>query len=182
MIFKESPLAGAFVIDLEPIGDERGFFARSFCRREFEAHGLNPDLAQCNISLNLRQGTLRGMHWQVAPHQEAKLVRCTRGAIHDVIIDLRQDSSTFTAHFSVDLTAADRRILYVPEGFAHGFLTLEDDTEVFYQMSEFFAPDAARGVRYDDPAFGIRWPREVLVVSDRDQSYPDWEPVAERGR
>jgi dTDP-4-dehydrorhamnose 3,5-epimerase len=182
MIFTKTPLEGAFLIDLEPIGDERGFFARSFCRREFEAHGLNPDLAQCNISLNLRRGTLRGMHWQVAPHQEAKLVRCTRGAIHDVIIDLRQDSPTFTAHFSADLTAVDRRMLYVPEGFAHGFLTLEDDTEVFYQMSEFFAPDAARGVRYDDPAFGIRWPREVLVVSDRDQSYPDWEPVAERGR
>ena len=182
MIFKESPLAGAFVIDLEPIGDERGFFARSFCRREFAGHGLNPDLAQCYISLNRRRGTLRGMHWQVAPDQEAKLVRCTQGAIHDVIIDLREGSPTFAAHFSADLTAADRRMLYVPEGFAHGFLTLEDDTEVFYQISEFYAPDAARGVRYDDPAFRIRWPTEVLIVSDRDRSYSDWEPVAERGR
>jgi dTDP-4-dehydrorhamnose 3,5-epimerase len=182
VIFTETPLAGAFLIDLEPVGDERGFFARSFCRREFAAHGLNPDLAQCNISLNLRRGTLRGMHWQAAPHQEAKLVRCTRGAIHDVIIDLRHGSPTFAAHFSTDLTAIDRRMLYVPEGFAHGFLTLEDDTEVFYQMSEFFTPDSARGVRYDDPAFRIRWPIDILVVSDRDRSYPDWVPVPERGR
>jgi dTDP-4-dehydrorhamnose 3,5-epimerase len=182
VIFTETPLTGAFLIDLEPVRDERGFFARSFCRREFEAHGLNPDIAQCNISLNLRRGTLRGMHWQAAPHQEAKLVRCTRGAIHDVIIDLRHGSPTFAAHFSTDLTAVDRRMLYVPEGFAHGFLTLEDDTEVFYQMSEFFAPESARGVRYDDPAFGIRWPMEILVVSDRDRSYPDWVPVPERGR
>jgi dTDP-4-dehydrorhamnose 3,5-epimerase len=182
VIFTETPLAGAFLIDLEPVGDERGFFARSFCRREFASHGLNPDLAQCNISLNLRRGTLRGMHWQAAPHQEAKLVRCTRGAIHDVIIDLRHGSATFAAHFSTDLTAVDRRMLYVPEGFAHGFLTLEDDTEVFYQMSEFFAPESAHGVRHDDPAFGIRWPIEIQVVSDRDRSYPDWVPVPERGR
>jgi dTDP-4-dehydrorhamnose 3,5-epimerase len=182
VIFTKTPLGGAFLIDLEPVGDERGFFARSFCRREFEAHGLNPDIAQCNVSLNRHRGTLRGMHWQDAPHQEAKLVRCTRGAIHDVIIDLRQGSPTFAAHFSTDLTAVDRRMLYVPEGFAHGFLTLEDDTEVFYQMSEFFAPESARGVRYDDPAFGIRWPIEILVVSDRDRSHPDWVPAPEGGR
>jgi dTDP-4-dehydrorhamnose 3,5-epimerase len=182
VIFTETPLEGAFLIDLEPVSDERGFFARSFCRREFAARRLNPELAQCNISLNRRRGTLRGMHWQVAPHQEAKLVRCTQGAIYDVIIDLRQGSPTFATHFASTLTAIDRRMLYVPEGFAHGFLTLEDDTEVFYQMSEFFAPDSARGVRYDDPAFGIRWPMEILVVSDRDRSYPDWVPGPERGR
>jgi dTDP-4-dehydrorhamnose 3,5-epimerase len=182
MIFTETPLAGAFLIDLEPVADERGFFARSFCRREFTAHGLNPNLAQCNISLNRRRGTLRGMHWQAAPHQEAKLVRCTRGAIHDVIIDLRPGSPTVAQHISARLTAADRRMLYVPEGFAHGFLTLEDDTEVFYQMSEFYAPESARGLRYDDPAFAIRWPIEILVVSDRDRSYPDWASGMEQGR
>jgi dTDP-4-dehydrorhamnose 3,5-epimerase len=182
VIFTETPLAGAFLIDLEPVTDERGFFARSFCRREFTAHGLNPDLAQCNISLNQRRGTLRGMHWQAAPHQEAKLVRCTRGAIHDVIIDLRPGSPTFAAHIAATLTAADRRMLYVPEGFAHGFVTLEDDTEVFYQMSEFYAPEYARGVRHDDLAFAIRWPIEILVVSDRDRSYPDWAPGTEHER
>jgi dTDP-4-dehydrorhamnose 3,5-epimerase len=179
VIFTETPLGGAFLIDLEPVADERGFFARSFCHREFTAHGLNPGLAQCNISLNRRRGTLRGMHWQAAPHQEAKLVRCTRGAIHDVIIDLRPGSPTFAAHIAATLTAADRRMLYVPEGFAHGFVTLEDDTEVFYQMSEFYAPECSHGVRYDDPAFAIRWPIEILVVSDRDRSYPDWAPGME---
>jgi dTDP-4-dehydrorhamnose 3,5-epimerase len=176
MIFTKTSLADAFVIDLEPVADERGFFARSFCRREFEAHGLNPELAQCNISHNRRRGTLRGMHWQAAPHQEAKLVRCIRGAIHDVIIDLRRDSPTFGRHTSVTLTASNRRMLYVPEGFAHGFLTLEDETEVFYQMSEFYAPASAYGVRYDDPAFAIAWPAGIAVVSERDRSYPDWAP------
>jgi dTDP-4-dehydrorhamnose 3,5-epimerase len=182
VIFTETPLVGAFLIDLEPVADERGFFARSFCRREFTAHGLNPDIAQCNISLNRRRGTLRGMHWQAAPHQEAKLIRCTHGAIHDVIIDLRPGSPTFAAHIAATLTAADRRMLYVPEGFAHGFVTLEDDTEVFYQMSEFYAPECSHGVRYDDPAFAISWPIEILVVSDRDRSYPDWVPGTEHGR
>ena len=182
MIFTETPLAGAFLIDPEPVADGRGFFARFFCRREFTAHGLNPELAQCNISLNRRRGTLRGMHWQAAPHQEAKLIRCTRGAIHDVIIDLRPGSPTYTAHIAATLTAADRRMLYVPEGFAHGFVTLEDDTEVFYQMSEFYAPESSRGVRYDDPRFAIRWPIDILVVSDRDRSYPDWSQGTEHGR
>jgi dTDP-4-dehydrorhamnose 3,5-epimerase len=177
LIFTETRLADAFVIDLDPIADERGFFARAFCRREFEAHGLNPELAQCNISQNRRRGTLRGMHWQAAPRQEVKLVRCTRGAIHDVIIDLRRDSPTFAEHVSVTLSASNRRMLYVPEGFAHGFVTLADETEVFYQMSTFYAPESARGVRYDDPAFAIDWPTDIVVISERDRSYPDWNPT-----
>jgi dTDP-4-dehydrorhamnose 3,5-epimerase len=177
MRFTSTTIAGAFLVDLEPITDERGFFARSFCRREFVAHGLNPELAQCNVSLNRRRGTLRGMHWQAAPHEEAKLVRCTRGMLHDVIVDLRAGSSTYGRHTAVLLSAENRRMLYVPEGCAHGFLTLEDDTEVLYQMSAFYAPESARGVRFDDPAFGIRWPAEVTVISERDRGYPDWAPV-----
>ena len=175
MIFTETRLANAFVIDPEPYADERGLFARTFCAREFAEHGLDTTPVQCNVSLNRRRGTMRGMHWQAAPHEEAKLVRCTHGAIHDVIVDLRPDSATFGGHVGVELTAGNRRMLYVPEGFAHGFLTLEDDTEVFYQMSAFYEPDAARGLRYDDPALGIRWPAEVRVVSERDRSWPDWK-------
>jgi dTDP-4-dehydrorhamnose 3,5-epimerase len=175
--FTETPLAGAFVIDLEPLVDERGSFARSFCRREFAAHGLNPDIAQCNVSTNRCRGTMRGMHWQASPHEEAKLVRCAKGAIHDVIIDLRPASPTMGQHTAALLTADNRRMLYVPEGFAHGFLTLEDDTEVHYQMSEYYAPEAARGLRYDDPTFGISWPADIVVISARDRSYPDWTPV-----
>lgn len=175
MIFTETRLANAFVIDPEPYADERGLFARTFCAREFAEHGLDTTPVQCNVSLNRGRGTMRGMHWQAAPHEEAKLVRCTHGAIHDVIVDLRPDSATFGEHVGVELTAGNRRMLYVPEGFAHGFLTLEDDTEVFYQMSAFYEPDAARGLRYDDPALGIRWPAEVRVVSERDRSWPDWK-------
>jgi dTDP-4-dehydrorhamnose 3,5-epimerase len=175
MIFTETRLPNAFVIDPEPYADERGLFARTFCAREFAEHGLDPTTVQCNVSLNRRKGTMRGMHWQAAPHQEAKLVRCTHGAIYDVIVDLRPESPTFGEHVGVELTAANRRMLYVPEGFAHGFLTLEDDTEVFYQMSEFYEPDAARGLRHDDPALGIDWPAEVRVVSERDRSWPDWK-------
>jgi dTDP-4-dehydrorhamnose 3,5-epimerase len=177
MMFTRTMIAGAFLVDLEPITDERGFFARSFCRHEFVARGLNPELAQCNVSLNRRRGTLRGMHWQAAPHEEAKLVRCTRGMLHDVIIDLRAGSPTYRRHAAVLLSAENRRMLYVPEGCAHGFLTLEDDTEVLYQMSAFYAPESAQGVRFDDPAFGIRWPAEVTVISERDRGYPDWAPV-----
>ena len=177
MRFTKIPIAGAFVVDLEPVTDERGFFARSFCRREFAAQSLNPELVQCNVSLNRRRGTLRGMHWQMAPHEEAKLVRCIRGSLHDVIVDLRHGSPTFRQHTAVQLTAENRHMLYVPEGCAHGFLTLEDDTEVLYQMSAPYAPESARGVRYDDPAFGIRWPAEVTVISERDRSYPDWSPA-----
>lgn len=174
MIFIETGLPGAFIIEVERIEDERGFFARSFCSREFEARGLEPRLVQCNVSFNRRQGTLRGLHFQRVPHSEAKLVRCTAGSIHDVIVDLRPDSSAFTRHIAVELTAANRRMLYVPEGFAHGFQTLADGTEVFYQMSEFYAAGPASGVRWNDPAFGIRWPREVTVISRGDREYPDF--------
>lgn len=177
MRFTRTEINGAFVVDLEPITDERGFFARSFCRREFVTHGLSPELAQCNVSLNRRRGTLRGMHWQTAPHEEAKLVRCTRGMLHDVIIDLRPGSTTYGQHTAVRLSAENRRMLYVPEGCAHGFLTLEDDTEVLYQMSSPYAPESARGVRYNDPAFGVLWPAEVATISERDRSYPDWAPA-----
>ncbi|MCB0071431.1 MAG: dTDP-4-dehydrorhamnose 3,5-epimerase [Caldilineaceae bacterium] len=177
MIFQPTGLAGAYVIAIERLSDERGFFARSFCAREFEDHGLNPSMAQCNISYNRHAGTLRGMHFQAAPFEEAKLVRCTRGAIHDVIIDLRPDSPTFMRHVGVLLTPEERNMLYVPEGFAHGFLTLEDHTEVFYQMSEFYVPGAARGFRWDDPAFAIDWPAPVSVISARDAAYPDFALV-----
>lgn len=174
MIFVETALKGAFVIEPERREDERGFFARSWCQREFETHGLNARLAQCNVSFSKRRGTLRGMHYQAAPYREAKLIRCTRGAIHDVIIDLRTDSPTFKRHVVVVLEPESRRMVYVPEGFAHGFQTLEDGTEVFYQLSEFYAPDHARGVRWNDPAFGIRWPDDERTISERDRSYPDF--------
>ena len=172
MIFTETKLRGAFVIDPERLEDDRGFFARTWCVREFETHGLNPRLVQCSVSYNTRKGTLRGMHYQAAPHAETKLVRCTQGAIHDVVIDLREDSSTFRQWVAVELTAENRRMLYIPEGFAHGFQTLADDTEVFYQISEFYHPESARGVRWNDPAFGITWLLEVEMVSEKDQQYP----------
>ena len=174
MIFHKTILNGAHIIDPERMADERGFFARTWCRRELEAHGLNPKLAQCNISFNKKKGTLRGMHHQDPPYQEAKIVRCTMGAIHDVIIDLRPKSSTFMQHFGVLLTAENRKMLYIPEGFSHGFLTLEDDTEVFYQMSEFYTPEYARGIRWNDPGIGIKWPAEVMIISERDRNYPDF--------
>jgi dTDP-4-dehydrorhamnose 3,5-epimerase len=174
MIFTEAGLKGALIIDIDPIRDERGFFARSWCQREFAAQGLHLGWVQCNISFNRKRGTLRGMHYQVAPYAEAKLIRCTRGAIYDVIIDLRPDSPTFKRWVAVELTADNRRMLYVPEGFGHGFQTLGDDTEVFYQMSQFYAPDYGRGVRWDDPAFAISWPAERRIISDRDRSFPDF--------
>ena len=174
MLFKPTPLNGAYIIDLEPHTDERGFFSRAWCRNEFEAHGLNGCLVQCNLSFNRRRGTLRGMHYQAAPYEESKLVRCTHGAIYDVIVDLRKDSPTYRRYYGVTLTDANRKALYVPEGFAHGFLTLEDDTEIFYQMSEFYAPDYGRGYRWNDPAFNIQWPDEVTVISERDRTYPDF--------
>jgi dTDP-4-dehydrorhamnose 3,5-epimerase len=175
MVFTETGLTGAFVLDLERHEDERGFFARSWCRHEFEARGLNPALVQCNVSRNRAKGTLRGLHYQVSPHEEAKLVRCTRGAIYDVIADLRAGSTTFRRHFGIVLTAEDCKALYVPEGFGHGFLTLEDGCDVFYQMSQFFEPAASRGIRWDDPALGITWPEAVRVISERDRSYPDFQ-------
>lgn len=175
MIFKETKLKGAYVIEINPLEDERGFFARSFCAKEFKEHGLNQNIAQCNISYNGKKGTLRGMHYQAAPHEEAKLVRCTMGAIYDVIIDLRPDSATFKKWIGVELTKENRRMLYVPEGFAHGFQTLEDHTEVLYQMSEFHHPEWARGVRWNDPTFGIFWPVNVEIISIGDQQYLDFK-------
>jgi dTDP-4-dehydrorhamnose 3,5-epimerase len=178
MIFKETILGGAYVIHLERMEDERGLFARSFCQKEFAAHGLKVEVAQCNISFNKHKGTLRGMHFQRPPKAEAKLVRCTRGGIHDVIIDLRPDSLTYCQWIVTELTANNFAALYVPEGFAHGFQTLEENTEVFYLMFEFYAPEYARGVRWDDPAFGIRWPLANPIVSERDRSYPLFEKPA----
>lgn len=178
MIFKEAKLAGAFVVEQELFEDERGFFARSWSEREFAARGLDARLVECNISFNHRQGTLRGMHFQNAPHAQAKLVRCTTGAIYDVIIDLRRESETFRQWLGVELTAANRRMLYVPAGFAHGFQTLADETEVFYQMSDVFAPECAGGVRWNDPAFGIEWPEvgdgRERIINARDRDYPDF--------
>ena len=176
MIFAPTPLAGAYLIEPEPVADERGFFARTWCRNEFADKGLNPNLVQCNISYNKARGTLRGMHYQKAPHAEAKLVRCTQGAVYDVIVDLRSGSNTFTQWFGVELTAANRKALYVPEGFAHGFISLKDDTEVLYQMSEFFHAECAAGVRWNDPVFKIAWPSTVRVMSERDQNYQDFKP------
>jgi len=170
--FKETKLKDAYFVELDRIEDERGFFARSWCAGEFEEHGLNPDLVQCNVSFNKKKGTLRGMHYQAAPHEEAKLVRCTTGALYDVVIDLRPDSPTFKQWFGVEMTAESRRALYVPEGFAHGFQTLEDDTEILYQTSEFYHAENARGVRYDDPAFGIEWPSSHITISPKDKSFP----------
>jgi dTDP-4-dehydrorhamnose 3,5-epimerase len=172
MIFTETPLKGAFILDLEPHTDSRGFFARVFCAVEFAAHGLNTSVAQSSLSWSRRRGTLRGMHFSVPPGAEAKLVRCIRGAIHDVIIDLRRESPTYRAHFAVELTAESRRALYIPEQFAQGFQTLTDDTEVYYQMSAFYDPACQRGVRYDDPAFGIAWPLPVTEISDKDRNWP----------
>ena len=174
MIFRETRLAGAFLIEPEKREDERGFFARTFCREEFVARSLNPEIAQCNVSFNKRKGTLRGMHYQVSPFAEAKLIRCTAGAIFDVIIDLRESSSTFQQHFAVELCAAKGKMLYIPEGFAHGFQTLLDDTEVFYQMSQQYAPECARGIRWDDPSFGIEWPSAERTILERDRNYPDF--------
>lgn len=175
MIFAETKLKGTFIVEPERLEDERGFFARTWCQREFGAHGLNSRWVQCNISFNRKKGTLRGMHYQAAPYKEAKLVRCTMGAIYDVIVDLRPESPTFKQHFAVVLTAQNHRMLHVPEGFAHGFLTLQDNTEVFYQMSEFYVPGYSRGIRWNDPAFGIQWPADVQVISERDQNHPDFK-------
>lgn len=174
--FTPAGLPGAWLVDLRPHEDVRGFFARTWCAREFEEQGLESRLVQCSLSLSRRRGTLRGMHWQDPPHAEAKLVRCVRGAVHDVILDLREGSPSFGEHLAVRLTAESRRALYVPEGFAHGFQTLEDDTEVFYQMSEFYAPESARGLRWNDPAFDLEWPLPDPILSEKDASWPDYRP------
>ena len=174
MNFTPTPLAGAVLVGLDRLQDERGFFARSFCSKEFMAVGLNPNVIQCNVSRNRFAGTLRGLHFQVAPFEEAKLVRVTKGAIFDVIVDLRKQSPTFTKWYGVELSEENHTALYVPEGFAHGFLTLTDDTEIFYQMSNYYSAQHARGFRYDDPAFAITWPGAAKVISPKDQEYPDF--------
>lgn len=174
MIFRPTPISGAVVIELERLEDERGFFARSFCADEFATHGLNPRVAQCSISFNQKRGTVRGLHFQRPPRAEVKLVRCTAGALYDVIVDVRPDSATFRQHFGVELNAANRKLLYVPEGCAHGFQTLDDDTEVSYQMSETFDPNASGGIRWNDPALGIAWPLAVSSISERDRAWPDF--------
>jgi dTDP-4-dehydrorhamnose 3,5-epimerase len=174
LIFVNTKLSGAYLIELERLADHRGFFGRSWCQKEFENHGLTSEVVQANISFNKKMGTLRGMHYQVAPYEEAKLVRCTRGAIYDVMIDLRPGSETFRKWIGVELAANEYRMLYIPEGCAHGFQTLEDNTEVIYQVTQFYTPGSERGVRYDDPAFGIKWPVPVINVSDKDKSWPDF--------
>lgn len=176
IIFRETKLKGAFVIDPQRFEDERGFLARSFSAKEFEDHGLNPRIAECNISFSRKRYTVRGMHFQKPPHAQAKLVRCSKGAIYDVIIDLRPESPTFKQWIGEELTAENRRMLYVPEGFAHGFQTLEENTEVFYQISEFYTPQSEGGVRWNDPAFAIRWPAsDGVTINDRDRNYPDFK-------
>ncbi len=176
MILSETPLSGAFVVDIEPARDERGFFARTFDIETFAAHGLATTVDQVSVSFNARAGTLRGMHYQADPHGEEKLVRCVRGAIHDVLVDLRSDSPTFKTAFGVDLDDESRRALYVPKGIAHGFQTLTEGAEVQYLITTPYVPDAGRGVRWDDPAFGIRWPEPPgeRVISERDRTYPDF--------
>lgn len=171
MIFEATKLSGAFIIRLEERSDDRGFFARTFCQNEFREHGLNPLVAQCNLSFNYQQGTLRGMHYQLPPAAEAKFIRCIRGAIFDVIVDLRPDSDTYLQHVGVELSADNRVALYVPELFAHGYQALTDGAEVMYQVSEFYTPGQERGLRYDDPALGITWPQDVTVMSDKDASW-----------
>jgi dTDP-4-dehydrorhamnose 3,5-epimerase len=172
MKFQPAEIAGAYLVEPEKLADERGFFARTFCRREFAEHGLNARIAQCSISFNEKKYTLRGIHYQAAPHEETQLVRCTRGAIFGVLLDLRPKSLTFRDWIAVDLTAENRRMVYIPEGIAYGFQTLVDETEIFFQMSEFYEPESARGVRWNDPAFGIVWPRHPSFISERDASFP----------
>jgi dTDP-4-dehydrorhamnose 3,5-epimerase len=174
VIFTETTLRGAHIIEPERHADERGFFARVFCQQEFEQHGIVFSVAQCNLSVNRKKGTLRGMHYQAEPYAEAKLVRCTAGAIYDVMIDLRVASPTFMRWVATELTAENRRMHFVPRGFAHGFQTLDDDSEVFYHMSALYRHDAARGCRWDDSAFGIEWPPGPRVISDRDRAFPDF--------
>jgi len=176
MIFRETTLKGAFVIEMEKFEDKRGFFARAWCQREVEANGLISRVTQTNISFNKKRGTLRGMHYQVAPYEQVKLVRCTAGAIYDVIIDMRRDSPTYRKWTGVELTAENHRMLYVPEHFAHGFQTLEDTTEVTYQVSQFYSPESERGVRYDDPVFQVEWLLPVEVISEKDIAWPYCSP------
>jgi dTDP-4-dehydrorhamnose 3,5-epimerase len=176
MKFFETPLKGAFLLELEKRGDERGWFARFFCEREFQQHGLNSKIVQANNSFSQFAGTLRGMHYQIAPKAEDKIFRCVRGAIFDAIIDLRPDSTTFLKHFTVELTAENRCALYVPKGFAHGFITLAEATETFYLVTELYSPEHERGIRWNDPKFGIQWPLAPTVISDKDKNFADFKP------
>jgi dTDP-4-dehydrorhamnose 3,5-epimerase len=176
MIFKETKLDGAYIVEMEPIGDHRGFFARAWCTKEFQAHNLIAQFVQSNLTYSPKRGTLRGLHYQIAPHQEVKLVRCTRGATYDVIVDLRPDSHTHKQWLAVELTADNHKMIYIPAGFAHGYQILMDDTEVFYQVGQFYAPEYERGARWNDPAFGIEWPiTSPLILSDKDKSWPDYQ-------
>jgi dTDP-4-dehydrorhamnose 3,5-epimerase len=174
MLFKETKLKGAYLIELEPAADERGYFARTYCREEFEKQGLNPRVAQCNVSYNRRKGTLRGFHYQIPPCAETKLFRCIRGAVFDVIIDLRADSPTYKKWFGVELSADNCKMLYVPRNFAQGFITLADDTELSYQVSEFYSPGYEKGIRYNDPAFAVAWPIPIEVISTKDENWPNY--------
>ena len=176
MNFKETELKGAYIIELERLEDERGYFARNYCKKEFKQNGLELTVVQCDVSYNIKKGTLRGMHFQSAPHQEAKLVSCTRGAMYDVIVDLREQSPTYCRWIAVELTEQNCRMFYIPYGFAHGFQTLVDDTVVYYQMSEYYHPGLARGVRWDDPAFGIKWPVGISIMASKDRQFPDFIP------
>ncbi len=176
MIFTPTPLPGAFVIDIELARDERGFFARTWCADEFTRHGLDPTVTQCSLSSNRMSGTLRGIHYQAAPHVETKLVTCVSGAIYDVIVDLRPDSPAFTRWFAVELSADNHCMLYVPAGVAHGYLTQRDNSDVYYQIGGNYVPESARGVRWNDPAFGIEWPTPPRVIANRDRNYPDFSP------
>lgn len=173
--FTETKLKDAYIIELEKLKDHRGFFARAWCQKEFEAHGLTPLVVQANVSFNNKMGTLRGIHYQIAPYEEAKLMRCTKGAIYDVIIDLRPNSTTYKEWFGLELNANNYKMLYVPENFAHGFQTLEDNSEATYQVSQFYTPGSERGIRWDDPAFSIDWPIEIQVISGKDKSWPDFK-------
>lgn len=177
MLFHETPLKGAYIIELEKRGDDRGFFARAFCRNEFEKAGLSTEFVQVNNSLSVDQGTLRGLHYQLSPHAETKIVRCIRGALWDCILDLRPDSPTFGKWFAETLSAENRKMLYVPKGFAHGFITLEPNTETFYFVDEVYNPQSERGIRWNDPKFGIDWPAEPRVISDKDTAHRDFNPA-----
>jgi dTDP-4-dehydrorhamnose 3,5-epimerase len=177
MIFTETPLIGAYLIDLEKRGDNRGFFARAFCENEFAEQGLARHFCQINNSLSAARGTLRGMHYQLPPKAETKVVRCIRGALYDVILDLRAGSPTFGKSFGAELTAENRRMMYVPKGFAHGFLTLTDNTEAFYLVDEFYAPERERCIRYDDPTFQLQWPEAPRIISDKDKGQADFDPA-----
>jgi dTDP-4-dehydrorhamnose 3,5-epimerase len=180
MIFTETSLKGAYLIDLERKGDARGFFARVFCQREFSQHGLSAEFMQVNNSLSPVKGTLRGMHYQLPPRAETKIVRCIRGAFWDVILDLREGSQTFGQWFGAELSAENRRMMYVPKGFAHGFITLTDDAEAFYLVDEFYSPEHERGIRWDDPTFAIQWPSPWVVLSDKDRGWPDFNTAFHR--